>query len=383
LPRLFGSILNHNLTFVIDTSGSMYSKLDFVKENLIETLISRAYGLEEFMFNIIEYSNEMTKWCDRVVTCIPETVAKAIEWIRSLESKTGSHALAALQAAFEDPTCTAVCLVTDGLTDADPREIYNMLMLSSQGRPVHVICLVEDRCEVGRHNVLENVARQTGGSFQIINLKQSTGTQEVVPVSRVDYSTLRERACCSETNRCSALEKYPYPLPFRINPGRGSAEINFYKYQPAIKVSVKGDSVDSILGAPVLTRGARVLTRRSSDGYYYLGYISQEVKGERTRQFLVEFARSKSLKGKVQNRLQETELYDLVHYEDARRLPVFVGDRVLAPLDANMEQYGPGTVLQGTDHRGSNLVNESSGSLIINFYSGQTKKVPLGEAAKI
>lgn len=61
---------------------------------------------------------------------------------------------------------------------------------------------------------------------------------------------------------------------------------------------------------------------------------------------MIEFDRSRALKGKVELCLQETPLYDILHYEDARRQPLAPGDRVLAPWEAKAERFGPGTVLK-------------------------------------
>lgn len=62
--------------------------------------------------------------------------------------------------------------------------------------------------------------------------------------------------------------------------------------------------------------------------------------------FLVEFDQSCALKGKVQRGWQETPLFDIVHYDDARRQPLAPGDRVLAPWEAPAKRFGPGTVLR-------------------------------------
>ncbi|XP_067392357.1 uncharacterized protein C11orf16 homolog isoform X2 [Emydura macquarii macquarii] len=143
----------------------------------------------------------------------------------------------------------------------------------------------------------------------------------------------------------------------------------------------KGDLMDWSPEAPHLLRGARVLARRETDGYYYLGHIAQEVKGSRER-FLIEFERSWLLKGKVQFRMQETPLFDIIHYEDARRRPLVPGDRVLAPWEAKGERYGPGTVLKGAESKEAWLASENS-EVLVNFWNGQTKKVSSDLALRI
>lgn len=53
--------------------------------------------------------------------------------------------------------------------------------------------------------------------------------------------------------------------------------------------------------------------------------------------------------------MQETPLYDIIQYEDARRLPLAPGDRVLAPWEPKGERYGPGTVLQVAESKAAHL----------------------------
>ncbi|XP_063785027.1 trichohyalin-like isoform X2 [Pseudophryne corroboree] len=127
-----------------------------------------------------------------------------------------------------------------------------------------------------------------------------------------------------------------------------------------------------------LLRGARVLARRDTDSLYYLGHIACEVEGSCDR-FLVEFEKCRSPKGKGQFRMQETSVCDIIHYEDARWRPLVPGDHVLAPVDGNMDKYGPGTVLQGGESRICGLASDSNG-VLVTFWNGKTKQVAPGLA---
>jgi len=49
--------------------------------------------------------------------------------------------------------------------------------------------------------------------------------------------------------------------------------------------------------------------------------------------------------------MQETPLYDILHYEDASQRSLAPGDRVLAPWEANAERFGPGTVLKVMENK--------------------------------
>ncbi|KAM6211963.1 uncharacterized protein WM294_005251 [Sarcoramphus papa] len=143
--------------------------------------------------------------------------------------------------------------------------------------------------------------------------------------------------------------------------------------------SAKRNFIDSSPEASSFMRGARVLARREADGYYYLGHIAQEGSRER---FLIEFDKSRTLKGKVQLRMQETPLYDILHYEDARQQPLAPGDRVLAPWEARAERFGPGTVLKVMENKEARLAHNRRG-VLVNFWNGQTKEVSSDQALRI
>ncbi|XP_069738192.1 uncharacterized protein C11orf16 homolog [Phaenicophaeus curvirostris] len=145
--------------------------------------------------------------------------------------------------------------------------------------------------------------------------------------------------------------------------------------------SAKRDFIDSSSEAAIFTRGVRVLARREADGYYYLGHIAQEVKGSRER-FLIEFDKSHTLKRKLQLRMQETPLYDILHYEDARQQPLAPGDSVLAPWEAKAERFGPATVLKVVENKEVPLAY-SRRQVLVNFWNGQTKEVSSEQALRI
>nr|XP_013802576.1 PREDICTED: uncharacterized protein LOC106488272 [Apteryx mantelli mantelli] len=145
--------------------------------------------------------------------------------------------------------------------------------------------------------------------------------------------------------------------------------------------SAEGRLIHSSLKASDFMRGVRVLARRETDGYYYLGHVVKEVKGSREC-FLIKFDKSRTLKGKVQLRLQETPLYDILHYEDARQQPLAPGDRVLAPWEAKAERFGPGTVLMVMEDKEAHLAHNRRG-VLVNFWNGQTKEVTSDQALRI
>ncbi|CAN8212643.1 unnamed protein product [Coccothraustes coccothraustes] len=217
---------------------------------------------------------------------------------------------------------------------------------------------------------MEKVPRLSGGSFQ--GIQHSPTPPDKVSSTSISHvqgcHTANKDSCSSLLPRCPvthccvcAWNPGPFCMPLTPSPKR-----NF------IGLSLEASRV---------LRGARVLARSETDGYYYLGHIVQEVKGSREG-FLVEFDQSCALKGKVQRVWQETPLFDILHYEDARRQPLAPGDRVLAPWEAPAKRFGPGTVLRVVENTEAPLAHNERG-VLVNFWNGQTKEVSAAQALRI
>ncbi|XP_030917313.1 trichohyalin-like [Geospiza fortis] len=220
---------------------------------------------------------------------------------------------------------------------------------------------------------MENVPRLSGGCFQGIQ-------HSPAPPDKVSSTSISHVQCCHTANKDSCSSLLPRcPVTHcpvcAWNPG---------PLCMSLIPSTKRNFIGLSLEASRVLRGARVLARRETDGYYYLGHIVQEVKGSREG-FLVEFDQSGALKGKVQRGQQETPLYDIVHYEDARRQPLAPGDRVLAPWEAPAKRFGPGTVLRVVENTEAPLVctAHNERGVLVNFWNGQTKEVSSAQALRI
>ena len=66
--------------------------------------------------------------------------------------------------------------------------------------------------------------------------------------------------------------------------------------------------------------------------------------------FLIEFAPAKHGKYK-ETVYQETYVYDIISYTDAKRHSIVSGDKVLAPSEAEGLRFAPGIVIQGQERR--------------------------------
>ncbi|XP_061494767.1 uncharacterized protein LOC133390345 isoform X2 [Rhineura floridana] len=370
---LLDDIHEQNVVFVICALESKTSNLCILKELLIKTLFSLTNKPTDSMFSIVSCAaSKMLKWQNNLVKCSLTNITEAAAWIRALQSSSGASALSAVAAALEDPTCQAVYLFTSGLPESVVEEICGYLKETEQERPVHIVHLVGSG-EENKHTsqeILEKIALVSDGSFQAISSDRTS--DEDNPGCNVGICNSN----CISKQHCFPLllghhSTTQFPLD-SLNPDSS-------------KAFLRSSITDIIDWSPMihsLQRGIQVLARRETDGYYYLGHIVQEVKGSREC-VLIKFERSQqSRKGKTQCRMQETPLYDVIHYEDARWQPLAPGDAILAPWEKKGERYGPGIVLQVVETGSSHSAFKNS-TVLVSFWNGQTKNVSADVAVRI
>lgn len=264
---LFGRIPEKNVYFLIDTSGSMYHQLGFVKEHLLEVLSNRASILNDSMFNLIEFKDDIDKWADKLVNCTPTTVNLAARWINQLVCGTSTNTLGALMEAFNDSSSEAVYMVTDGLPDQRPTVILEKLKSLRQKAPVHSIYLNGAYSDSTTHDFLRDLAEQTEGSFHIVTLSHNGSVQKVIPVYNSKSSYFQHYG----GNGCAFVDTKSYTNNSKI--------LNYA--DAVIKASGLAQSAgvrcSSTPVACSLMKGMKVLARRDQDGLYYLGEVIQQV----------------------------------------------------------------------------------------------------------
>ncbi|XP_064627761.1 uncharacterized protein LOC135487663 [Lineus longissimus] len=423
IPTIFGNIKAKHVTFVIDTSGSMYNKLSVVKDHLTETILKHAQCGDGRTFNLIEYSNDVTQWADKMVKCTKETVKVAAGWIRNLAAKTGSNMLDALLTAFEDPQCQAVYLVTDGLPDQHRDDILDNIVPISRGRPVHCIFIPGRGSDAPAvEDLLRSLAMETYGSLEIMNLENHGLMDRVTPVYQHQFplnGVLRNVSGaafpavkgCSVTGTLArdplndvALAHWPVAPTVVIDPvtrlplSRTAPVVvapnayPHYYYYPSYwwsryrtardwvklkdKLNTPPDPTISPSAGAMLV-GHEVLARRDSDGLYYPGKVQSQITSDL---FIVSFGPSKN--GDYESvEYQETKIYDIIHKVDALRHSIFRQDKVLAPCQEGSDQHYPGVVIEGQEFRDSKGGEDQQ--LIVSFCHGPTEKVTLGVAVWI
>ena len=318
-PTMFGKINEANITFCIDTSGSMYGTLQLVKDHVTEAIFQKAVESKECHFNLIEFSSQVTQWSDKQVKCTPQTAAVAAQWISDLQATTSTNMLDALLSAFSDINCGAVYLVTDGNPDQHPTEILDNVAYMSQNRPVHCFYLQTGEQHQSSVEFLRELAMETYGSFHVILVSQAGAIERILPIYRAEMAAERvvrttegnvfpsTHKVCSITTTLDnppnvIIDRtpeviirevdpwYPYlPYPYYTegryayhyqNPYYGS----WSKWRPAKAWSKFTQNLADASRVPPPAPGpgamlvnTKVLARRNDDGLYYLGTVKSQV----------------------------------------------------------------------------------------------------------
>ncbi|XP_071792028.1 uncharacterized protein [Asterias amurensis] len=438
IPTIFGELEEKCITFLLDTSGSMYSYLEVVKDHLIEVLLTRSFKERGTMFNIMEFSSEVIPWADRMVKCTPQTVTVAGEWVKKLGCKTGTNTLDALLAGFADPACDAVYLVTDGLPDQLPEEILQHIAIASDGRPVHAVYLASGIADVHACDFLTSLATETAGTFHSISLSNKGCIESVRVVIRSDYApeptptpphTTLTNPPMRNVKVYSSSPAYNIPatsikttlqsLPktntityVNESEGLGTKTCSVTTAVDHDPIDIKLISVDNIptrvirtenvhsrypdmtweTHRPATTRLVRRLLANADTSSVTGGVLLQgmrvlarrdkdgfyclgSVKQQITANSTFLIEFDKEPSSKAHPVLQETAIYDIISYNDASRHSIAAGDKVLAPTGKLKFRFAPGTILEGLEGRSSGCAADTEG-LIVSFFDGKSDKIP-------
>lgn len=369
---IFDPFYGKNVTYCIDTSASMYNSLDTVKENLKQYLKDQAYFINDFArkFNLIDFSTETRPWSDRMVLLNASTVRQATQWIDELQIRTGKNTLDSIQAAFNDIDCHSIVLITNNIPDQEESYVIDEAIKASKKRQIHCIYIrSENKDKMSDDKTtrfLSSLALATGGSLKIIHLIKGT-SQSVILAPEPRLQTLHPAITNQPLIDHVPIQMYDYPK--LINPSQEEFVPYLDPLLPVSKIISQTPNLDAILV------GQTVLARNSIDGFYYKGKCIKQIAPHR---FKIEFNTNNSPIWK-DFLYQDTPVYDIINYDDAKEHPIKIGDKVLAIIDSISEKYAPCEVLDGYEGRSYQNSTKSS-SLIVNFKNGKTISVPENQA---
>lgn len=113
-----------------------------------------------------------------MIPCAPEAVYQALRWIHTLRTSPGNNLITALIAAFSDPACQSVNLVTNSLPDK-PKECLNALS-SFTACPVHTFYISEKQdLERDILDFLKCLTSATKGSCYRLSLNSNAPAEQM------------------------------------------------------------------------------------------------------------------------------------------------------------------------------------------------------------
>ncbi|XP_056621817.1 uncharacterized protein C11orf16 homolog isoform X2 [Triplophysa dalaica] len=355
LPLFMGK--SRNTTFVLDTSNGMNAFMGPVKNLIIQTLTAKA-SLRDSLFNIISVSYKATAWSSHMLLCTPDIVYQALNWIHTLQTSPGRDLYTALALAFSDPACQSVHLVTSGLPDNTTQCLASLSTLVT--RPVHTFHISDNPMNGDISDFLHCVSSTTKGSCY--NMSVNSGN--VVEIQTPSY----------------LQDRWPSGVDLNHVPYYNSTSYVCsapYWCSPTNHFSTVSCASTRVMRGAEFHPGCRVLARSERDGFYYLGTIIHQGRGN---VYMVEFDK---VMGPIENAFMETinavqPTYqpDMVSLSIAHGHSIAPGDTVLVPWEPDLTRYGPGRVISGMELRDSIKGDDVSIGPQVRFWNGITMHVP-------
>ncbi|KAK3738170.1 hypothetical protein QZH41_019678, partial [Actinostola sp. cb2023] len=134
--ELFGTVIEDQVTILIDTSASMASRLFLVKDKLYRLMQEQLR--HKVKFNLMKFDTKVQAWRDRLVDCNTHNLDNAWQWVKGLSTGGSTNTLAALKQALTDSQCRGIYLLTDGRPDQPPSSIHAQVNLLDPV-PIHAI----------------------------------------------------------------------------------------------------------------------------------------------------------------------------------------------------------------------------------------------------
>ncbi|XP_024098122.2 von Willebrand factor A domain-containing protein 3B isoform X1 [Pongo abelii] len=178
---LFGRLHNDCIYILIDTSHSMKSKLDLVKDKIIQFIKEQLKYKSKF--NFVKFDGQAVAWREQLAEVNEDSLEQAQSWIRDMEIGSSTNTLSALKTAFADKETQAIYLLTDGRPDQPPETVIDQVKLF-QEIPIYTISFNYNDEIANRF--LKEVAALTGGEFHFYNF----GCKDPTPPEAVQNEDL-------------------------------------------------------------------------------------------------------------------------------------------------------------------------------------------------
>ncbi|XP_003799336.1 von Willebrand factor A domain-containing protein 3B [Otolemur garnettii] len=161
---LFGKVHRDCIYILIDTSHSMKSKLDLVKDKIIQFIQEQLKYKTKF--NFVKFDSQAVAWREKLAEVNDDNLKQAQSWIRGIQIGSSTNTLNALQIAFADKETQVIYLMTDGRPDQPPDMVIDHVKVF-QKIPIYTISFnYHDDIANG---FLKELASLTGGEFHFYN----------------------------------------------------------------------------------------------------------------------------------------------------------------------------------------------------------------------
>ncbi|XP_062064865.1 von Willebrand factor A domain-containing protein 3B [Lepus europaeus] len=178
---LFGKAQNDCVYVLIDTSHSMKSKLDLVKDKIIQFIQEQLKYKSKF--NFVKFDGQAVAWQEKLAEINEENLEQAQSWIRDIKVGSTTNTLDALQIAYADKETQAIYLLTDGRPDQPPEMVMDQVRVF-QKIPIYAISF-NYHDEIA-NTFLKELASLTGGEFHSYNF----GCKDPLPPEAVQNEDL-------------------------------------------------------------------------------------------------------------------------------------------------------------------------------------------------
>uniref|UniRef100_A0A2K6AFG4 von Willebrand factor A domain containing 3B n=1 Tax=Mandrillus leucophaeus TaxID=9568 RepID=A0A2K6AFG4_MANLE len=178
---LFGKLRNDCIYILIDTSHSMKSKLDLVKDKIVQFIQEQLKYKSKF--NFVKFDGQAVAWREQLAEVNEDNLEQAQSWIRDMKIGSSTNTLSALKTAFADKETQAIYLLTDGRPDQPPEMVIDQVRVF-QEIPIYTISFNYNDEIANRF--LKEVAALTGGEFHFYHF----GCKDPTPPEAVQNEDL-------------------------------------------------------------------------------------------------------------------------------------------------------------------------------------------------
>ncbi|KAL4694483.1 hypothetical protein H8957_002407, partial [Semnopithecus entellus] len=178
---LFGKLRHDCIYILIDTSHSMKSKLDLVKDKIVQFIQEQLKYKSKF--NFVKFDGQAVAWREQLAEVNEDNLEQAQSWIRDMKIGSSTNTLSALKTAFADKETQAIYLLTDGRPDQPPEMVIDQVKVF-QEIPIYTISFNYNDEIANRF--LKEVAALTGGEFHFYNF----GCKDPTPPEAVQNEDL-------------------------------------------------------------------------------------------------------------------------------------------------------------------------------------------------